>query len=350
MKAARIVEFNSPLVIENIPDPTPGPDDAVIRVEAAGICRSDWHTWKGDFSWLGLSPELPRVPGHEFGGEVVEIGKNVKDFKVGDKISAPFHYGCGHCSYCRGGRSNLCDHVTLYGTVSDGCYAEYLLIKDADFNLVRLPENIESVTAAAIGCRFMTGFHGVTRTNVKPGEYLAVHGAGGVGLSAIQSGRAAGALVIAVDIEEIKLEKAKEEGADFVINAKKENVLDAIKEITKGGAHASIDALGIRETILNSVSCLRKGGRHVQIGLTGSEEKGIVDLPIDVITALEIEVVGSLGNPHSDYDELLTLVSQGRLNPRSLVEREVTIHDVNEVFENMTNFKTKGLNIITSFN
>ena len=349
MRAAVIKEFGKPLVIENIPDPTPGPNDAVIRVTAAGICRSDWHTWMGDFGWFGGQPQLPAVPGHEFGGEVVAVGKDVKNFKVGDRITSPFHNACGHCEHCAKGRSNICNNMTLYGASYYGCYAEYLLVRNADFNLIHLPENVDALTAAAMGCRFMTGFHGVIRGNVKPGEWVAVHGAGGVGLSAIQTARAIGAQVIAVDIDDEKLNKAKEEGAAFVVNARKENVPEAVKEITKGGAHASIDALGIKDTITNSVMSLRKGGRHVQIGLTTSNEQGMVSLPIDIITLMELEVVGSFGNPHVEYDGLMSLVAEGRLKPRSLVEREVRLEDVNEVFDRMSRFETKGFNIITQF-
>jgi propanol-preferring alcohol dehydrogenase len=160
---------------------------------------------------------------------------------------------------------------------------------------------------------------------------------------------AIGAQVIAVDIDDEKLEKAKQEGAVAVVNARREQVPEAIREITKGGAHVGIDALGIRETILNSVLSLRKGGRHVQIGLTTAEEGGMVALPVDAITAMELEVVGSLGNPHPAYRGLLNLVAQGRLKPKALVEREVGLEDVNEVFTKMSEFQTKGFNVITRF-
>ncbi|GMA66284.1 zinc-dependent alcohol dehydrogenase family protein (plasmid) [Alicyclobacillus fastidiosus] len=349
MRAARIHEFRKPVIVERVPDPTPGPGDAVIRVEASGICRSDWHGWMGDWAWVGLSPQLPIIPGHEFGGEVVAVGKEVKGFKGGEKVTVPFHYGCGHCEYCHSGVPNLCDSTAIYGFSWDGSYAEYVIVRDADFNLIQLPENVDSTTAAAIGCRFMTGYHGVMRGHVQPGQWVAVQGAGGVGLSAIQTANAVGAQVIAVDIDNEKLEKARQEGAVAVVNARSSNVPEAIKEITKGGAHVGIDALGVKDTILNSVLSLRKGGRHVQIGLTTSEEGGMVALPIDAITAMELEVVGSLGNPHPAYRGLLNLVSQGRLNPKSIVEREVTLEDVNEVFDNMTNYRTKGFNIITQF-
>lgn len=351
MKAAKIIHHKKPLEIQTVSDPKPGPEDAVIKIEACGVCRSDWHAWQGDWSWIGLSPELPITPGHEFGGIVEEVGKDVKSFRPGDRVTVPFHSACGRCEYCKKGVPNLCEDLQIYGLVSglEGGYAEYILIRNADFNLIRLPDNVDSLTAAAVGCRYMTGYHGIVRGNVKPGDWVAVHGAGGVGLSAIQVANALGAQVIAVDIDDQKLEIAKQEGAVVTVNARKENVSEAIKEVTKGGAHVGLDALWIKDTVLNSVLSLRKGGRHVQVGLTTSEEGGFVSLPVDLITAAEIEFVGSLGNPHPDYRGLLSLISSGRLNPKRLIEREVHLKEVNTVFDNMTQYKTKGFNVITSF-
>ena len=350
MRAAVVKETNKPLVVEDINDPTPGPNDAVLRVEASGICRSDWHGWQGDWAWLGLGLELPAVLGHEFGGEVVAVGKDVRNFKEGDRVTAPFHHACGRCEFCVAGRPNLCADVFVYGFGGvHGSYAEYLLITEADTNLIGLPDNVAATSAAALGCRFMTGFHAVGRGRVSPGEWVAIQGAGGVGLSAIQTAAAVGAQVIAVDIDQDKLDKACQVGASAAVNSKTEDVAEAIKEITNGGAHVGIDALGIQETITNSITALRKGGRHVQVGLTGADEQGIARIPIDAITASEIELLGSFGNPQPNYPGLLALVAQGRLDPESLVEREVGLGDVNEVFDNMTSFKTKGFNIITEF-
>lgn len=351
MKAARITKHGRPLEIQELQKPEPGPKDAVIRMEACGVCRSDWHAWQGDWSWIGLSPDLPVTPGHEIGGVVEDVGKDVQSFRTGEQVTTTFHTGCGHCEFCLKGRPNLCDNLQIYGLVNglDGGYAEYMIIPNADFNLIRLPENVDSLTAAALGCRYMTGYHAVVRGNVKPGEWVTIHGAGGVGLSAIQVANAAGAKVIAVDINDEKLELAKQEGALETVNTMKENVVEAIQDITHGGTHIGIDALGIKDTVTNSIMSIRKGGRHIQVGLTTTEEGGFVPLPVDMITASEIEFVGSLGNPHPDYPELLGLVSAGKLNPKRLVEGEVGLKDVSSVFDNMTNYKTKGFNIITEF-
>lgn len=350
MRAAVVKEANKPLTVDEVADPTPGPDDAILKIEAAGICRSDWHGWQGDWKWIGLGLELPAILGHEFGGEIVELGSNVKGFEVGDKVTAPFHHGCGACEFCLEGRPNLCAYVGVYGFAGlDGAYAQYLRITDANANLIKLPDGVGSTSAAALGCRYMTGYHAVARGRTAPGEWVAVQGAGGVGLSAIQTAVAVGAQVIAVDIAEDKLDKARETGAAAVVNSTTQDVPEAIKEITGGGAHISIDALGIQATISNSIGSLRKGGRHVQVGLTGADEQGIAQVPIDAVTASEIEILGSFGNPQPKYEGLLALVAQGRLDPRPLIEREVGLGDVNEVFDNMSSFKTKGFNIITTF-
>ncbi|MBD3110053.1 zinc-dependent alcohol dehydrogenase family protein [Bacillus sp. AGMB 02131] len=350
MRAAQIIEQRKPLRIGNVPDPTPGPHDVIVKVEASGVCRSDWHAWMGDWAWIGLSPVLPIIPGHELGGVVEEVGKEVKNFRPGDRVTTPFHEGCTHCSNCLSGHSNRCDNLQIFGFSYDGAYAEYVKVPNGDFNLVPLPDEVDALTAAAIGCRYMTGYHGVIRSNVRPGNWIVVHGAGGVGLSAIQVANAVGAQVIAVDVDDAKLDKAMAEGAVIGVNARKDNVVEAIMEITKGGAHASIEALGIQETILNSVLSLRKGGRHVQIGLTTSNESGFVGLPVDVITAKELEVVGSLGNPRSDYNGLLAMIAQGKLNPKSLVSREISLDNVSDVLNDMSNYKTYGFNVITKFN
>ncbi|WP_017727927.1 zinc-dependent alcohol dehydrogenase family protein [Halalkalibacterium ligniniphilum] len=349
MRAAQIIKHKEPLRIGDVADPTPGPNDVIVRIEACGVCRSDWHAWMGDWEWVGLSPELPIIPGHEFGGVIEEVGREVKNFVRGDRVTAPFHEGCAHCSNCLSGHSNRCDHLNIFGFSYDGAYAEYVRVPNGDFNLIKLPDEVDTLTAAAIGCRYMTGYHGVIRSQIQPGKWIVVHGAGGVGLSAIQVANAVGALVIAVDVDDAKLEKAKQEGAVATINARKEKVVEAVKEITQGGAHASIEALGIRETILNSVQSLRKGGRHVQIGLTTREEGGIVDFPIDVITAMELEIVGSIGNPHSEYDGLMSLISKGKLNPKSLVSKEVELNNISSILEDMTSFKTLGFHVITNF-
>jgi propanol-preferring alcohol dehydrogenase len=350
MKAARMTAFHEPLEIVDIPEPTPGPKDVVVRIEAEGICRSDWHAWNGDWEWVGLSPALPLVPGHELGGVIESVGAEVHEYRVGDRVTVPVHEGCRHCPYCKSARTNLCDNLQFIGFTHDGGYAEYAKILNADFNCIRLPDGVDARTAAAIGCRFMTAYHAVMhRGGIVPGQWMAVHGTGGVGLSAVQIGAAIGAQVIAIDIDDRKLDKAREEGAVATVNGTAGDVAEAIREFSGGGVHVSLAALGRREMVLNSVNSLRKGGRHVQVGLTSQEEQGVVGLPIDMMIEAEIEFVGSVGNPHVHYPELLALVERGRFHPASLITREIALADVNEVIEAMTSFQTIGFNLITEF-
>ena len=350
MKAARLNAVHEPLEVLDVPEPTPGPADVVMRIEAAGICRTDWHVWNGDWEWVGMMPTLPVIPGHELGGVIEAVGSDVREFAVGDRVTAPFHEACGHCRYCRISRTNLCDNLQFVGLTHDGGYAEYAKILNADFNCVRLPEGVDSQAAAAIGCRYMTAYHAVMHQGgVQPGQWVAVHGTGGVGLSAVQIASAIGAQTIAVDIDDAKLKKAVEEGAVATVNGNEVDVAEAIKEISGGGVQVSIAALGRRQMVVNSVNCLRKGGRHVQVGLTSQEEQGIVGLPIDMMIEAEIEFVGSVGNPHTKYPELLAMVQRGHLDPKSLITREVSLSEVTGVIEDMTDFRTVGFNVITDF-
>lgn len=350
MKAARMTAFHQPLEIVEVPDPTPGPKDVVVRVEAEGICRSDWHAWNGDWDWVGLSPKLPLIPGHELGGTIEAVGSDVREYRVGDRVTVPFHEGCGHCPYCRSARTNLCDNLEFIGFTHDGGYAEYARIVNADFNCIRLPEGVDARTAAAIGCRYMTAYHAVMHQGAtKPGQWVAVHGTGGVGLSAVQIAAAIGAQVIAIDIDDRKLEKALEEGAVATVNGSSGGVPEAIRELSHGGVQVSVAALGRREMVLNSINGLRKGGRHVQVGLTSQDEQGVVGLPIDMMIEAEIEFFGSVGNPHVHYPELLALVERGRFNPKSLITQEIALEEINDVIEAMTGYQTIGFNLITQF-
>ncbi|GBD14322.1 Alcohol dehydrogenase [bacterium HR25] len=350
MKAAVLETFRQPLVVKEVPDPTPGPGDAIVRVEGEGICRSDWHAWMGDWEWIGLKPQLPIVPGHEMAGVVEEVGPGVRRFKKGDRVLSPVVWACGSCEFCLKGRQNLCATPNIPGFSTGGGYGRLVKVINADLNLIPLPEGIDFITAAAMGCRFPTAYHAVRdQGRVKGGEWVAVHGCGGVGLSAVQIAAALGANVVAVDISDEKLAKARELGAVATVNAARENAPEAVKEITKGGAHVSVDALGIQTTCLNSVLSLRKGGRHVQVGLTTQAEKGQVPVPVDMIVAMEIEFLGSIVHPQSGYDGMLEMVTSGKVNPNKLVTRTVRIEEASSVLESMTEFGTVGMVIINQW-
>lgn len=350
MKAAVLTQFREPLEVQELLDPPLGSTDAIVRVEACGICRSDWHLWQGDWNWIGIELSLPHVLGHEFGGVVEAVGAQVRHFKPGDRVTVPFHMACGHCEYCYTGRSNLCLAHGAIGVHFNGGYGRLTSVPSADVNLVHLPEEVDFLTAATLGCRFMTSYHGVVnRAHLRPGDWVTIFGLGGVGLSAVQIASALGARVVAISRSEEKLARAREEGAIATVLAGEEHLADTLKEITGGGAHVAIDALGSKDTLLGGILALRKGGRHVQLGLTGQIEKGIVGLPVDAMVLQEITFVGSLGCPTTSYPGLLSLVASGKLAPKRLVTQRIPIEQASEVLSSMTDFATLGFNVITQW-
>jgi alcohol dehydrogenase len=350
MRAAVMEAIRQPLVVREVPDPTPPPNGVVVRVEANGICRTDWHLWQGDWSWLGLGLSFPHVLGHEFCGVVDEVGPEVTRWKKGDRVLVPFSMGDGTCEWCRSGHHNVCDSILTPGVVSWGGYGRRAPVPYADVNLVPLPESIDFVQAASMGCRYMTSFHGVVdQAQVRAGEWVAVHGCGGVGLSAIQIATALGANAIAVDVSDQKLAFAKELGAVATVNAGKGDPAAAILELTQGGAHVSIDALGIATTCRNSINSLRKRGRHLQIGLTTQAEKGEISVPIDLIVMKEATIVGSLGMQSPRFGAMLKMVENGKLAPGKLVHKTIPLEEAGRVLASMDTFATVGVNVIDRY-
>jgi D-arabinose 1-dehydrogenase-like Zn-dependent alcohol dehydrogenase len=350
MKAAVMEAIRKPLVVKEVPDPECPPNGAILRAEAEGVCRSDWHAWSGDWGWIGLTPSLPLVMGHEFCGVVEEVGKEVRNFKRGDRVLVPFSQGEGSCEYCRTGNSHVCVRPQLPGFSYWGGYGRLVGVPQADVNLVPMPDEVGFLEGAAMGCRFMTSYHGVVdRAQVKPGEWVAVHGCGGIGLSAIHIACAVGATVIAVDLDDRKLELAKKVGAAYVINGKNTDAVKAIAEITRGGAHVGVDALGIGTTCRNAILSLRKQGRSLQIGLTSQNEKGDVPLPIDRMVTMELQLIASLGMPASRYPSMLAMVGTKKLRPSEMITETVGLGGASRVLEEMTSFQNVGMSIINEY-
>lgn len=353
MTAAVMTGFKQPLEIQKVSIPELDPEDALVKVVASGICRSDWHLWQNDWKWIDMP--LPTVLGHEIGAEVVAVGSAVKSVKVGQRVTIPFNLACGHCPYCHSGSQNLCDNLMVPLFVpGGGGWGEYARVPTADLNCIPLPDAVDGLSAAALGCRYMTAWRAVRdRAEIRAGEYCTVVGCGGVGLAAVEIATALGAIVIALDIDDAKLAEAKKNGAMHTISVKglsPEETGQKVKEVTGGiGSHVSIDALGGTKTALPAVRSLRKGGRFIQVGLTGAEDNGHVTFPADDIVNAEISVIGSLGNPHSTFPELLNLVAAKRLKPSALVSRTVNVNETNSVLEEMGNFGTSGYVLITSF-
>lgn len=350
MRAAVMEAVRAPLVVREVPDPACPRDGAIVRVEANGVCRSDWHGWVGDWDWLGFAFEFPHVLGHEMCGVIEEVGPEVRAFQAGDRVIVPFCQGEGTCEMCRQGMQNLCLNGFAIGFAYWGGFGRYVAVPHADVNLVTLPEAIEFVDGASLGCRFMTAFHGlVDQANVRPGEWVAVHGCGGIGLSAVHIASALGANVIGVDIDADKLAAATQQGAVETVHAGDADAARAVREITKGGAHVAIDALGIEATCVGAIRSLRARGRHLQIGLTSAAERGEIALPIDLIVGKELTVVGSHGMHVPRYASMLAMIETGKLNPRALVSRTIALEETGEVLAAMDHYATRGIPVIDRY-
>jgi alcohol dehydrogenase len=346
MRAVYFERFKGPVEVRDVPDARVARGSVVIKVEATGLCRSDWH------GWMGHDPDirLPHVPGHELAGVVVETGNCIKNFNPGDRVTVPFVGGCGHCSECISGNQQVCDHQFQPGFTAWGSFAEFVEIQYADTNLVRLPDEMSFETAASLGCRFITSFRAVIdQGKVNAGQWVAVHGCGGVGLSAVMIAAAAGAGVVAVDIDNDKLQLAQKMGARVLLNAREMNdIPGAVQEITGRGAHVSIDALGSRETCFNSVSCLRKRGKHIQVGLmTGDHRHSPV--PMDKVVAYELEIIGSHGMQAFRYAEMFEMIHSGKLKPELLICKTISLEEAPKALMNMDKFENIGVTVINRF-
>ncbi|QIP83706.1 zinc-dependent alcohol dehydrogenase family protein [Streptomyces sp. Tu 2975] len=319
MRAVVFDEFGGQPVVREVPDPEPSPDGVVVRVGATGLCRSDWHGWMGHDEGIAT----PHVPGHELAGVVHSVGRDVVRWSPGDRVTVPFICACGRCAACADGNQQVCERQEQPGFTHWGSFAEYVPLRHADTNLVALPETMSFTTAASLGCRFATAFRAVAgQGRVRPGEWVAVHGCGGVGLSAVMIAAACGARVVAVDVSPGALEMARTFGAEVCLDASAPaggEVGAALRDLTGGGAHLSLDALGAPVTCVNSVQSLRRQGRHVQVGLLPSG----VGLPMDRVVALELEILGSHGMAAHAYPEMMAMVASGALRPDLLVTKEI---------------------------
>jgi len=310
--------------VRQVPRPACPPDGVVVDVVATGVCRSDWHAWRGH------DPvPLPHTPGHEWAGVVAEVGADVPGggtgFSVGDRVTAPFVLGCGRCGWCAEGDAQVCPDQVQPGFTYAGSFAEQVAVHAAGTNLVRLPDAVDLVAAAALGCRFATAFRALTGVaRVRAGEWVVVLGCGGVGLSAVMIATALGARVVAVDVSAAARARALELGASAALPA--DGAVAAVRELTGGGAHVGLDALGSAVTLDASVRSLRRHGRHVQVGLLLGDAAG-APVPWDLVVGRELQVFGSHGMSAVDYPAMLAMVADGLLDPARLVGSVITLDE-----------------------
>ena len=346
MRGAVYSEFNGPITVEDLPDPAVPDDGVVIEVRASGLCRSDL------FAWHGHDPTmtLPHVPGHELAGVVAETGPGVSRWSPGDRVTAPFCCGCGACEQCATGNEQICDNYFQPGFTHWGSFARYCAIAHADVNVASLPDDLSFEHGSVLGCRMITAYRAlIERARLASGEWLAVHGCGGLGLCMVMIGSAVGARIVAIDIDGGALEMATAAGAAATVTADPDNgraTVGAVRDITGGGVHVSVDALGNAEVAANSVRSLRKQGRHVQAGLLATRA---TELPVATIITKELEVLGTKGMSARQYPELMEMIARTGMDLGLLVSRTMALDDLPEAFETMAGFGASGVAVVTEF-
>ena len=318
----------------DLPDPECPLDGAIVEVRATGVCRSDWHAWRGH------DPvPLPMVPGHEFSGVVKAVGPRVRKFRTGDRVTAPFVNGCGTCSFCRSGQAQVCPTQQQPGFTYFGSFAEQVVVHHADTNLVRLPDGLSFIAAASLGCRFATAFHALTsQAGLVEGEQLAVFGAGGVGLSAVLIAAAIGAQIVVVDPSPAARAQAEALGAGITLA---DATPAEIERATAGGAHVSLDAVGSTRTTNTAVRSLRRRGRHVQVGLMFGPD-ATAPLPWDLLVAREWQIIGSHGMAAVDYPRLFVFIDEHGIQPEKLVGTHIDFVDLGRTLMAMDDPPAQG--------
>ncbi|WP_127818788.1 zinc-dependent alcohol dehydrogenase family protein [Microbacterium sp. CPCC 204701] len=327
--------------VRDVPTPTAPESGVVVRVHATGLCRSDWHAWAGHDEIA-----LPHVPGHELAGVIVEVGAGVEKWAVGDRVTVPFVCGCGTCEWCLRGEAQVCPDQQQPGFTHWGSFAEYVALHAADTNLVAIPEPVSFEAAASLGCRFATAYRGlVGRARLAPGEWVAVVGVGGVGLSAVMIAKALGAHVVAVDRNPGALDAARSLGADHVLEADGRDIPGAVHDLTADGAHVAVDAVGGEQTCADAIHSLRRRGRHVQIGLL-PPVSGHPRVPMARVIAWELDVLGSHGMAAVDYPGMLALIESGALRPERLVERIIDLDEAARMLPTFDRAAPAGMTMI----
>ncbi len=336
--------------MREVPDPVAPDSGVVVEVVATGLCRSDWHAWAGHDDIA-----FPHVPGHELAGVVREVGRDVERWHVGDRVTVPFVCGCGRCEWCRSGQAQVCPDQEQPGFTHWGSFAERVALHAADTNLVALPDWLGFSAAAALGCRFATAHRALAaRARVVEGEWVTVVGAGGVGLSCVMIARALGARVIAVDRNPEALSAAAALGAEHTLLADGTDGIDAagvvdvpaaVADLTGGGSHVAVDAVGSEQTCSDALLSLRRRGRHVQVGLLPPVD-GHPRVPMARVIAWELDLFGSHGMAAVDYPALMRLVEQGVLAPDRLVERTVGLAEAAELLPGFDRATVAGMTMV----
>ena len=349
MKAARIVKPNESLEVQQLQTPKPKGSQVLIRVESSGVCHSDIHLWEGGYEGPGgqllktteRGVKYPLTPGHEIAGIVDSLGEEAEGFTKKDKVLVYPWIGEGLCPACRIGQENLCDKPRSLGVYTDGGYAEYVLVPSYKY-LLKIDEQMETNASATLSCSALTAYGAVKNTNLKPDDNVVIVGAGGLGLMAMQLAKAVtGSKVIAMDLDDEKLGAAKKNGADNVINSKKEDPVKAVMELTdKMGADAVIDFVNASKTVEADMQFLRRRAKLVLVGLFGGELKlSLVSMPTRAY-----RLIGSYTGTPSDMVELVSLARRGVIKP--LVSNRFKLDQATEALTMLKEGKIIGRGVI----
>jgi len=340
MRAVLVSRFADVPVVTDVPDPELPEGGVILRVHATGLCRSDWHAWQGHDPGVAL----PHVPGHELAATIAEVAPGVRGWRPGQRVIVPFICACGDCEQCREGNQQVCTRQLQPGFNYWGSFAEYVAIPYAEVNLVALPDELGYDSAAALGCRFATAYRAVTAVGaVRPGEWLAVFGCGGVGLSVVMIAAALGARVIAVDTNPAALTMASRQGAQYtMLSGQASDVAEQIRQLTGGGAAVTMDAIGAESVVQTALASLRPRGRHVQLGLLPD----LVRLDLSLLAFRELSWLGSHGMAAHDYPAMLELVRSGAVRPDELVTATIDLDGVGPALAAMSGASPAGITVI----
>lgn len=349
MKAARIVKLNEPLQVQELQTPTPKGTQILVKVQSVGVCHSDVHVCEGYYEGIGGQPlkttdrgvKYPVTPGHEIAGVVEDLGEQVEGFSKNEKVLVYPWIGEGLCPACRIGEENLCDKPRSLGIYNDGGYAQYVLVPSYRY-LVKIGNDMDTDTSAPLACAGLTSYGAVKNANLKPDDNVVIVGTGGLGLMAIQLAKAVtGARIIAMDIDDQKLDVAKKNGAEITINSKKEDPVKAIMELTdKLGADAVIDFVNASKTVETDMQFLRRRARLVLVGLFGGELK----LSLVMMPTRAYRLIGSYTGTLSDLIELVSLAERGVIKP--VVSNRFKLDQATEALTMLTKGKIIGRGVI----
>lgn len=335
MKAAVVNEFHQKLDVKEVPVPEVGYGEVLVKIKTCGVCHTDLHAAHGDWP---VKPKLPLIPGHEGVGVVEKLGEGVTSLKLGDRVGIPWLFSaCGECEYCLTGWETLCQKQLNGGYSADGAYAEYCVAPAA--YVARIPDELGDVEAAPILCAGVTTYKALKVANVKPGEWVAIYGIGGLGHIALQYAKAMGYNVVAVDIHKEKLDLAKELGADLTVNGSETDPVQAIQEQV-GGVHGAISVAVTKKAFEQAYKSVRRGGSLVVVGLPNAE------LPIPIFdTVLNgVTVKGSIVGTRKDMQEALDFAARGKV--RAIIETQ-PLDNINEVLERLEKGQVNGRVVLT---